>query len=362
MPREGQGGPSVAPRLKPPQPFDQLLGGTLLRQLRLLRVRAVLLVTVVVFLPLLTALVSVGFETQIDELLRLTLTVLPVAMLCAWWLGWRLVRPIENLRRQILERTQDPRGAATGELSLRSRDEFSDLADAFNALLELLAERGAANEAFVADLAHEFKNPVAAIRACAESLDQGGAVDPQRAARLGRVLQQSSGRLDALVSQLLELARAEAGMVGEQWGTVDVAGLARGVVEALAADERYSRVRFEVQAAAPAPVHGVAGRLESALRNLIDNAASYNEGGGEVTVSVAVEAGQVRVSVRDTGPGIEAADLPRVFERFFTTRGGQRGTGLGLAMVRAVAEAHGGRVTVASEPGSWTRFELSLPA
>jgi two-component system sensor histidine kinase ChvG len=336
--------------------------GALVGQLRLLRVRAVFLVTAVVFLPLLTALIATGFETQLEELLRLTLAVLPVAMLVAWWLGWRLVRPIEHLRRQIVERLRDPGRVVAGELEVRSRDEFSDLVATFNDLLTRLAERDAANEAFVADLAHEFKNPVAAIRACAESLGSGDGVDAARAKRLAGVLSASSSQLDALVTQLLDLARAEAGMVGEQREEVDLVALAGGVVDSARADERNAGVHFRFEASGDGRIAGaVPGRLESALCNLVDNAVSFNRPGGSVAVYVHSEASWVRVEVRDAGPGIGADDLPRVFDRFFTTRSGNRGTGLGLAMVRAITEAHGGRVEVASEPGVETRLTMLLP-
>ncbi len=334
--------------------------GALVGQLRLLRVRAVLLVSAVVFLPVLTAAIATGFETGLEELLRLTLAVLPVAMLVAWWLGWRLVRPIEHLRRQIVERLRDPGRAVAGELQVRSKDEFSELVDTFNDLLTRLAERDAANEAFVADLAHEFKNPVAAIRAAAESLADSDGVDGRRAARLAGVLERSSGQLDALVTQLLDLARAEAGMVGEQREPVDLAALARGVVEAARHDDRNGEVRFVCEGQGVL-ASGVSGRLESAIRNLVVNAASFNRGGGEVRVTIAEEGPWLRLDVCDSGPGISVDDLPRVFDRFFTTRSGSSGTGLGLAMVRAIAEAHGGRVEVASEPGVETRLSILLP-
>lgn len=304
------------------------------------------------------------------QLLRLSLLMLPLALGFSWWMGRRMVRPIEWLRERVLEKARSANPRA--DLDPRPGDEVAELADAFNGLLGSLDDRRRANEAFVADLVHEFKNPVAAIRTCAETLD-AGAVDEKRAARLARILADSSARLDALVSQFLELARAEAGMPNEVRGPVDLAALARGVTSAI--EEAHPEVRFSVEADGPATVVGVEPRLDSLVRNLVDNAASFAGAAGEVRVRVKRDADDERrflIEVTDTGPGISEKDLPRMFERFFTTRAmangsaeptarKQKGTGLGLALVKAVAEAHGGSVAALSSPGAGATFRVLLP-
>lgn len=293
------------------------------------------------------------------QLTILMITVLPMALVLGWWLGWRFVQPIEKIREQLLAKAAH--AAPGADVDVGRDDEFGDLTTAFNALLSALQVRAKANEAFVADLAHEFKNPVAAIRACAEALDgSAGPVDATRAARLAGLLKDSSRRLDGLVTQFLELARAEAGMPNEPRAEVDLDRVVRGIVETLAADERYRGVRFEVEGGG-ARITAVGDRLESALRNVLDNAASFAAPAGVVTVSTRVEGGMATVRVSDTGPGIAPEDVPRVFDRFFTTRGSTRGTGLGLALVRAVVEGHGGTVHARSTPGEGATFELVLP-
>lgn len=304
------------------------------------------------------------------QLLRLSLIMLPFALGFSWWMGRRMVHPIEWLRERVLEKARNANPRA--DLDPPPGDEVADLAEAFNGLLGSLDERRRANEAFIADLVHEFKNPVAAIRTCADTLDSGG-VDEKRAARLSKILADSSTRLDALVSQFLELARAEAGMPNELRGPVDLAALARGVTHAI--EESHPEVRFVLDADTPATVVGVEPRLDSVVRNLVDNAASFAGEGGEVRVSVRPDpddARKVVLEVCDTGPGIPEKDLPHMFERFFTTRavagGGaepsarkQKGTGLGLALVKAVAEAHGGQVSAHSSAGAGTTFRVVLP-
>jgi two-component system sensor histidine kinase ChvG len=185
-------------------------------------------------------------------------------------------------------------------------------------------------------------------------------LDPQRAQRLASVLRKSSRRLDILVSRFLELARAEAGLPNEERRAVDLANLARGLIDGLAGSDRYRDVRLRSQLGL-ATVLGVPGRLESALLNLLDNAASFAGSGGWVAVRVTTEGRWAVVEVSDSGPGIAAADLTRVFDRFFTTRPGGHGTGLGLPLARALVEAHGGTLTVMSPPGVGATFTVQIP-
>jgi two-component system sensor histidine kinase ChvG len=293
------------------------------------------------------------------QLGRLTLMILPLALLLAFWVGRRLVGPLAALRDQVLAKVREPRPRA--DLRAPATIETEELAQAFNTLLERLDERRHENEGFVADLVHEFKNPVATIRACGESLTARD-VTPERAERLARLLLESSSRLDTLVSQFLELARAEAGMQQAEWETLDLAALARARVEHARADERWSKLRLELKSDAPAPVRGVVERLETLLDNLLANAASFARESGTVRLEIDARPDEVVLSVTDDGPGIAAEDLPHVFERFFTTRRHDKGTGLGLALVRAIAEAHGGRVAVSSELGKGATFRACFPA
>lgn len=290
------------------------------------------------------------------QLVNLTVYVLGVGLILAIWLGARFVRPLERLRGDVLARR---RGAAVPLSGLDRDDEIGDLGRAFQELLAALDDRNEANAAFAADLAHEMKNPVAAVRACAEALEGDRPLDAERAARLSRVLADSSRRLDLLVTRFLELARAEAGLPGVVREDVDLAALAGGLVEHARADERCAGVTVEI-VARPAVVHGVSERLEAAVRNLLDNAVAFAGDGGTVRVEVGCDDGVVRLTVSDSGPGIDAEDLPRVFDRFHTRRPG--GTGLGLPLARAVIEAHGGRVTASSPPGGGARFEIRLPS
>jgi two-component system sensor histidine kinase ChvG len=304
-----------------------------------------------------------------SELLRLSLVLVPLAIALALYTGSRIVRPIEHLRRQALERaTTEAPGAM---LHPEQADEIGGLADSFNALLDALETKRRANESFVADLVHELKNPVAAIRATAEALE-GTELGPERAERLSRVLKSSALKLDDLITQFLELARAEAGMPDEERTDVDVLALTRGLVTTMKDDPRHATVLFSffpedeadvlLREGAHAVVRGVSHRLEALVRELLENAASFAGERGKVDVSVRASAGEVSLRVEDSGPGIAESDRAKVFERFFTTRGRARGTGLGLSLVKAVAEAHGGSVRVTAGVGPGAAFEVRLPA
>lgn len=298
------------------------------------------------------------------QLARMSVITLPLALFLAYWMGRRVVRPLEALRRQAIERASGvgSKGPVAPPLAVHGQDEITDLADAFNALLAKLEHRQGENERFVADLVHELKNPVAAVRAAAEALGEGPIAEA-RARRLGKALLDSSARLDALVSQFLELARAEAGLANDERAQVDVAGAARGLVEAMRS--RFEGVDFELEITGESEIRAVPHAVDTVLRNLVENAASFAEPRGEERPKVIVEViggeAQVTLRVTDSGPGITAEDLDRVWQRFFTTRGRARGTGLGLALVRATVEAHGGAVRVLSEPGRGATFEVALP-
>ncbi|MDP2340770.1 MAG: HAMP domain-containing sensor histidine kinase [Deltaproteobacteria bacterium] len=304
------------------------------------------------------------------QLLKLSLLSLPAALILAFWLGWRMVRPLEMLRKQVQARARE---LVPSPVDVDRADEFGDLALAFNELLARLQDRRRQSAELIADLAHEFKNPVAAVRAAAEQLEGFGApegpgvpvsrVDAERVARLAGLIGESSKRLDALVTEFLALARAEAGLEGDLREDVDVKALVQVLIERSRGDVRTGAVSLELSGDA-AVVSAVPVQLERALGNLIDNAVSFagaDGRAGRVLVRLARTDQGLCIDVVDDGPGISALDLPRVFERYFTTRAMKHGTGLGLALARAIVQAHGGTLTATSTAGAGATFSVLLP-
>jgi len=285
------------------------------------------------------------------QLATIGAVVLVVGALLALWIGARMVKPIENLRDQVRARLD---GRSAAPIRLRRTDELGELADAFEALLSALEQRNSSNEAFAADLAHELKNPVAAVRAAAEAMTSDRRVEGNRRERLARVLTDSSLRMDAMVSRFLDLARAEAGLVDGHRVEVDVAELLNAIVDTVASDDRFAELDIAVDVPR-VKVWAVAERLETAFRNLVGNAASFSS--SRVKLSGHVRRSTLHLTVHDDGPGVPEQDLPKIFDRYFTTRG--TGTGLGLALTKAIIEAHGGTISVRNDGGAL--FEVSLP-
>jgi two-component system sensor histidine kinase ChvG len=232
--------------------------------------------------------------------------------------------------------------------------EIEELGASFASMKERLDARLRYISEFAADVAHEFKSPLTSIRGAAELLGEGAADDPEARVRFLRNIELDVARLDRLVSRLLELSRIEAS--SEVMTLLDLEALLARVADRQGSGEPSVVLRYR------APARFVRAReadLETAFRNLIDNAVRFTPPGSRVEIDVDGDALALRVAVRDHGPGIAPAILPRIFDRFFTTDADRDGTGLGLSIVKAVIEAHGGSIEVACSAG--TTFTVTLP-
>jgi two-component system phosphate regulon sensor histidine kinase PhoR len=219
---------------------------------------------------------------------------------------------------------------------------------------------------FVANASHELRTPLTSIRGFVEALEDGALDEPPTAKRFLGKIHAHADRMAALVADLLELSRLEAGERPLELETVSPADVASGVAASLEplASERAVAVSV-VDQGCPAIVTDPEA-LRRILENLVENAIKYTRNGGRVEVKAGPGPdGSVVVAVEDDGPGIADEHLPRIFERFYRVDKARSreigGTGLGLAIVRHLSESLGGRVAVESRPGL-TRFTLALPA
>lgn len=215
---------------------------------------------------------------------------------------------------------------------------------------------------FVANASHELKTPVAAIQATAETLRTAMQDDPLAARRFVEALDREAKRLAELVEDLLDLARLEQGSTRSE--RVHLNDIVARVLEAARAGTPAAGITLH-DALEQVDVKGSPEDLALLVRNLVDNATRYTPDGGTVDVTLRAQAEHAVLTVRDTGMGIPAKDLPRIFERFYRVdraRGRDTGgTGLGLAIVRHIAETHGGTIKAASELGSGSTFTVTLP-
>jgi two-component system phosphate regulon sensor histidine kinase PhoR len=215
---------------------------------------------------------------------------------------------------------------------------------------------------FVANASHELKTPVAAVRALAETLLTALPDDPEAGRQFAERIAREAERLDVLARDLLDLSRVERGTLDVE--PVDLVGLAKEVLGGYEdlATERRVRLRSELRQVS---MRGDRAQLGLLLSNLLDNALRHAPAKGTVCVRLDAAESRALLQVADTGEGIPARELPRIFERFYRVdkaRARQTGgTGLGLAIVRHVAEAHGGTVRVDSELGRGSTFTVALP-
>ena len=302
------------------------------------------------------------------------LAAMIVAVVVATALARRFTTPLRRLR-------EASRGLAEGDLARRvpaeSMDEHAselgDLARQFNTMAERLQEsveiirhdRDRSRD-FLADVSHELRTPIAALRTFNELLVEHAGSDPAARAEFLEASKVQLERLDWLAQNLLELSKLDSGLVlldlrpDDLRATVEqaveqaeAAARRRGIDLAIALPDHPLRIRHD-------PV-----RIGQVVANLVGNAIKFTERGGSVRVEAEPSTDGARIVVSDTGVGIDAAELPRIFERFYRgTRASEAratGSGLGLAIVRSIVDMHGGSVTVESRVGAGSTFIVRLP-
>jgi signal transduction histidine kinase len=217
---------------------------------------------------------------------------------------------------------------------------------------------------FVSLVSHELRSPMAAVIGAARTLEERWRelTASQRTAFLALIADETN-RLAALIGDVLDTSRIEAGTFSYRFGDVDVGELVRDTVAGFALHQEEVNVVARVDRQVP-KVSGDRERLRQVLQNLLENAVKYSRAGEEVDVRAWAENGRVLVAVEDTGPGIPREQHALIFERFGRANVGlgKPGTGLGLFIARSIAEAHGGQLTVESVPGDGATFTLNLPA
>jgi signal transduction histidine kinase len=283
-----------------------------------------------------------------------------ISLVIARWLARGMTQPLRDMAAAARRLEQ---GDYTARVHVGTLDEVGQLAAAFNRMIAELEDLERSRRDLVANVSHELKTPITAIRAHLENLADGvEQADP----RTLQVMLSQTERLGRLVDQLLDLSRLESGEVPFQREVVPISPLVARVISEITMGRAISDVRLEPDVPDDVAVEADPERIHQVLFNLVDNAVRFTPPGGEIRIIAREREGRVEIRVADTGVGIAAEHLPRVFERFYRVDPSRSrddgGTGIGLAIARSIVEAHGGKIVAESDPGRGSMFTFDLPA
>lgn len=298
----------------------------------------------------------------LTNLMFIAMVTLPAFLLLAALGGYGIARRAFRPLKEITSTAAAINEAA--DLSARvavppGDHEFSRLAATFNQMFARLEGAFEAEKQFTADASHELRTPVSVIKSACEYAEKYGETPEEQRETLAMIHRQAD-RMAELIQQLLSITRLDQGTEGLRLEPLDLAALVEGVC----AEQPYPRQRLFCQVGGAVWVRGDAGLLRRLLQNLIDNGFKYGTPQGHVWVTLEGKGNTARLQVRDDGIGIPEDQQEKVWQRFYQMDPSRReggGAGLGLAMVKKIAQLHGGTVTLDSAPGRGSAFTLLLP-
>ncbi len=316
-------------------------------------------------------LVEVGsslapMRALLRDFLVILLLAFPIVLLGSagggLFLARRAFRPVEKIVRSAEQLTLHN---LSGRLPVpQTGDELERLSLALNQMITRLDGAFQHNRRFLADASHELRTPLTVLRGELEAISQQADGEPELQDRIGSVLEEVE-RLAKIVEGLFSLSRLDAGEAQAEWVRVDLVKLAATTAEQMGLLAEDKGIVIHCESAGEVTVQGDRGRLKQVIVNLLDNAIKYTPPGGRITLRTGVRDGNALLDVADTGVGIPAVALPRVFERFFRVdqarSRAEGGAGIGLSIVKSITTAHGGSVSVESEDQRGSCFHVRLP-
>jgi two-component system OmpR family sensor kinase len=249
----------------------------------------------------------------------------------------------------------------------RGPREVQDLTRAFNAMVARVQAGRQSQREFVANVSHELKTPLTSIQGFAQAILDETAHTPEARDQAAHVIYSEAGRMHRMVLSLLDLARMEGGTADFNMAPVDVNALLKGITDRFGPQAGQAGVTLGLDLPLQLPVLiGDGDRLAQVFTNLLDNALKFTPTGGRIVLRASQIGDEIRFEVQDTGQGIPVDALDRLFDRFYQVDasrpgGAGHGAGLGLAIAREIVQAHGGRITVRSQPGQGATFIIDLP-
>lgn len=284
-----------------------------------------------------------------------------IALLLGVFLSRTISRPIRELTRATHAIAQ---GDLQQQVNVRSRDELGELATAFNKMSAELSRSVNARKQMTADIAHELRTPLSLILGHAEAVHDG-VLPPTR--ENFEIIREEAARLEHLVDDLRTLSLADAGELTLQPQVISPARLLEESAALYRFQTQAKRLTLDLDLPASLPDLEVdPGRITQVLTNILDNAVRHTPAGGRITLAASRTPDGVALSVRDSGPGLPAADLERIFDRFYRADESrvrhEGGSGLGLAIAKSIVLAHGGQIRAESEAGKGLEVIITLPA
>lgn len=310
---------------------------------------------------------------------RLFVLAIAVLVLCACAAGFLVVRLLTSRLRRLTSELDAYTASNCTQAELlheseHANDEIATLREACREMaatidkqMTSLRETDRLRRELVANVSHDLRTPLASMQGYIETLlikdAQLGAADRRQYLQTAR---RHAQRLSTLVQDLFELARLDSNSIKPQFERFDLAELVHDVIQDFQLEAERGQVRLRVlQPPAAIPVNADIGLIQRVLENLVANALRFTPVNGSITIAIDNSSERVGVSVADTGQGIRAEDLPRIFDRFYRSEQGQESlansTGLGLAIAKRILELHGSRIEVSSRVAEGTRFDFDLP-
>lgn len=307
-------------------------------------------------------LLSVLADDLFKPLFQAGLLAMLLSLVFAYLISRWVAAPLQRMAAAA-------RSMTTGEhqsIKIEGPNEVRSLGQAFNEMTSQMHASRKSQRDFVANVSHELKTPLTSIQGFAQAILDGTAEKSEALQQAAGVIYDESGRMHRMVVDLLDLARLDSGTAAMKRAALNLTELLHGVARKFIPQSQAANVDLRVEIESLPGFIGDGDRLAQVFTNLIDNALKHTPAGGWVTVSAKQVEDQVEISVEDSGKGIPAEELSRIFERFYqldkSRRGGaERSVGLGLTIAREIIHSHGGEIYAQSEPGNGSVFVVRMP-
>lgn len=285
-----------------------------------------------------------------------------VVLFSSYFTAKRIINPFVDMNHIVQCYSK---GDFSQRIPVRGKDEASQLGRSFNDMADQLKNLEVTRQSFVTNVSHELRSPLTSMKGFLEAM-MDGTIPPEEHDHYIDIVLSETRRMTAMVNDLLDLARIESGIITVNYEVFDINELIRRTLITFEARISEKRMELDVRFANEQSfVYADSNQISQVLRNLIDNAIKYSPEGRTLLVSTYALRKEVYVTIRDTGVGIPAEDVPHIFDRFYKvekahTPSPQVGSGLGLAIVKKIIEAHGQSITVKSARGKGTQFTFTL--